>query len=336
MTDTRGPDELGQGGNPLGTKAAPPKQRRFGLRTLVVSVAAVTFLLGAVAGGAFIYVNHEVGSIQRVPVKFLSRDGAAGTTILLTASQVGPTGLGGTSQIPTGSGLIMLLHINAKKTIGGVVSIPPQTMVNVPGDGEMQLWKVEAVGGPSLLTETVNNLTGLPINHYVRIDFNHVASMVNALGGVSVTLPETEESFGHVFPQGVNHVNGTEALEYARQLSLSETGRVLRQESLVRAVLSTMDGEHILTSPWRMTSALNALSDMLTVDSTFTNSQVLSLATSLGKLSNTTFVTAPTETVNRTVIIDPVVGGALWWAIKNDSLASFAQQFPDTLTPAAP
>jgi LCP family protein required for cell wall assembly len=336
MTNTRGPDELGQGGNPLGTTATPPKQRRLGLRTLVVSVASAAFLLGAAVGGAFIYVNHEVGSIQRVPVKFLSGNGAAGTTILLTASQVGPAGLGGTSQSPTGSGLIMLLHINAKKTTGGVVSIPPQTVVNVPGDGEMQLSKVEAVGGPSLLTETVNNLTGLPINHYARIDFNHVASMVNALGGVSVTLPETEESFGHVFPQGVNHVNGTEALDYARQLSLSETGRVLRQESLVRAVLSRMDGEHLLTSPWRMTSELNALPGMLTVDSTFTNSQVLSLATSLGKLSNTTFVTAPTETISRTVIIDPAASGALWWAIKNDLLASFAQQFPDTLTAAAP
>ena len=338
MTDTRGPDELGQGGNPLGTKAAPPKQRRFGLRTLVVSVAAVTFLLGAVAGGAFIYVNHEVGSIQRVPVKFLSRDGAAGTTILLTASQVGPTGLGGTSQIPTGSGLIMLLHINAKKTIGGVVSIPPQTMVNVPGDGEMQLWKVEAVGGPSLLTETVNNLTGLPINHYVRIDFNHVASMVDALGGVTVTLPETEKSFGHVFPQGVNDIDGTEALEYARQPSLSETGRVLRQESLMRAVLSKMDGAHMLTSPLTMTRMLNALAGMVTVDSTFSNSQVLSLATSLGKLSSSksTFVTVPTETVNQTVVVDPAGSSALWWAIKNDSLASFARQFPDTLTPTAP
>src|ERR1700761_7892540 len=122
MTDTRGPDELGQGGAGLGTKALPPNRKRRGLRTLVVSVAAATFLLGAAAGGAFIYVNHEVGGIQRVPVNFLSRNGAAGMTILLTASEVGPTGLGGTSQIPTGSGLIMLLHINAKKTIGGVVS----------------------------------------------------------------------------------------------------------------------------------------------------------------------------------------------------------------------
>jgi len=55
----------------------------------------------------------------------------------------------------------------------------------------MQLSNVVAVVVPRWLTETVHNLTGVPINHYARIDFNHVASMVDALGGVSVTLPGT-------------------------------------------------------------------------------------------------------------------------------------------------
>ena len=106
----------------------------------------------------------------------------------------------------------------------------------------------------------------------------------------------------------------------------------------MRAVLSKMDGEHMLTSPLTMTRVLNALAGMVTVDSTFSNSQVLNLATSLGKLSSSksTFVTVPTETVNQTTIVDPAGSSALWWAIKNDSLASFARQFPDTLTPVAP
>ena len=84
------------------------------------------------------------------------------------------------------AGLIMLVHINADKTAGGAVSIPPQTAVGVPGHGEMQIGSVIAVGGPSLLTETVHNLTGVPIDRYVRIDFYHVASVVDALGGVPV------------------------------------------------------------------------------------------------------------------------------------------------------
>jgi LCP family protein required for cell wall assembly len=338
MTDTRNPDEFGQDGNVMGTKAAPSGRRRRGLRAALVSLASVIVLLGAAAAGTYIFVNHEVGSIPRVPVKFLAQDSSGGTTILLTDSQVGPTGVSGTPQVPDDSGLIMLLHLSADQKTGGVVSLPPQAEVNVPGYGTMPLSKVTAIGGPSLLTQTVHGLTGVLINHYARIDFTHVASVVDALGGVSVTLPNAEQSFGHVFPQGVNQINGAESLQYARQPSLTEAGRVLRQGNLMRAVFGKMAEEHFLTNPLTLTRVLNALTSMLTVDSTFTNSQILSQATHLGGLarSASTFVTAPTETANGAVVLNPTESTALWSAIKKGSLASFARQYPDTLTPAAP
>jgi LCP family protein required for cell wall assembly len=339
MTDTPSPDALGQGEDVTGLKTASPGRRRRRLRVALVSLASVTVLLGAAAAGGYIYVNHEVGSIPRVPVKFLSQDNPAdGMTVLLTSTQVGPTGLHDGQGVDSDTGLIMLLHINADKSAGGAVSIPPQAEVSVPGYGEMPLGDVIAVGGPSLLTETVRNLTGVPIDHYVRINFNQVASVVNALHGVSVTLPATTQSFGHIFYKGVNQVNGTQALQYARQPSLTETGRVERQGSLMRAVLGKLADDDLLTNPLTMTRVLNALTSMLTVDSTFTNSQILSWATELGDLpgSAITFVTAPTETVDESVMLSPVESNALWCAIKKDSVASFAQHYPDTVTPAAP
>ena len=340
MTDTPSSNELGQGADVTGSKMAPSGRRRRGVRIALVSLASVTVLLGAAAAGGYLYVNHEVGSIPRVPVKFLAQDDSAGgMTVLLTDTQVGPTGLSDAQWAARGdAGLIMLLHINADKSAGGAVSLPPQAMVSVPGAGEMPLGDVIALGGPSLLTETVHNLTGVPIDHYVRINFNQVASVVDALGGVSVTLPGTTQSFGHVFDQGVNQVDGTEAVEYARQPSLTETGRVQRQGSLMRAVLGKLAGDDLLTNPLTMTRVLNALTGMLTVDSTFTNSQVLSWATDLGYLHSSaiTFVTAPTETVDGSVILSPVESNALWSAINSDSVAAFAQQNPDTVTPAAP
>jgi LCP family protein required for cell wall assembly len=340
MTYTPSPDELGQGEDVRGSKTASSGRRRRGLRIALVSLASVTVLLGAAAAGGYLYVNHEVGSIPRVPVKFLAQDDSAGgTTVLLTDTQVGPTGLSDPQWAAHGdAGLIMLLHINADKSAGGAVSLPPQAMVSVPGAGEMPLGDVIALGGPSLLTETVHNLTGVPIDHYVRIDFNQVASVVDALGGVSVTLPATAESFGHVFDQGVNHVDGTESLEYARQPSLTESGRVQRQGSLMRAVLGRLADNDLLTNPLTMTRVLNALTRMITLDSTFSNSQVLSWATNLSDLPSSaiTFVTAPTETLDDSVMLSPVASNALWSAIINGSVASFAQQYPNTVTPAAP
>jgi LCP family protein required for cell wall assembly len=341
MTETRSPEEQGRNGHaPDTAPAAPRRRRRRALRIALISLASTSLLLGAAAAGTFVYVNHEVGSIPRVNVKFLAKqDAASGMTMLLTDTQVGPTGFSDSAPPFAQTGLIMLLHFNADRSSGGVVSLPPQAEVSVPGYGRtMPLWDVIALGGPSLLTETVHNLTGVPINHYARIDFNHVASMVDALDGVSVTLPEATESFGQVFQAGVNHVDGVQAMEYARQPSLTETGRVLRQESLMRAVLSKMSDAHLLVNPLTMTRVLNALTSMLAVDSSFTNSQILSMATELGDLSSskTTFVSAPTQTVDGTVTLNPAESSALWSAINGGSIASFAQQYPATVTPAAP
>jgi LCP family protein required for cell wall assembly len=283
-------------------------------------------------------------------------------TILLTDTGVGPTGLsaaqaaklaksnsakaktikGEIAQAKAAasgaSGLIMLLHINADNKAGGVVSIPPQTVVNVPGHGKMQIQNVIAVGGPSLLVKTLETVTGLPINHYTRVDFSHVSAMIKAEGGVSVTLPKAEVSFGHHFTKGVNQINGAEALDYARAQGLTEAARVLRQQSLTRAVLSKLGNKHLLINPLSATRVLNALTSMLTVDSSLTNSQVEGLATDLGHLTGneSTYVTAPTKTIHGSVVFQPAEAGALWSSVNSGSIAAFAKKYPKAVTPAAP
>jgi LCP family protein required for cell wall assembly len=336
MTDTRSPDKLGQAEGVPGTKARPTGRRR-GLRITLLSLASVTVLLGATAAGAFFYVNHEVGSIPRIPVRFLAQDTSpAGETVLLTDGQ--PTGATSTGVSNGNAGLIMLLHLNAGQTSGSVISIPPLTEVNVPGQGVIPIEEVNSIGGPSLLVETVGDLTGVPINHYARIDFAHVESMVDAVGGVTVTLPEATESMGYFFREGANQISGAEVLAYTRDPSLTDTGRVLRQQSLVRAIFDKIASAHLLISPLTTTRVLNALTSLLTLDSNFSNSEVMSLATHLGGLAGSaaTFVTAPTETVDGSVVLNSAESSALWSAISNDTVASFAQQNPDTVTPGAP
>ena len=100
-------------------------------------------------------------------------------TVLITGKGIGPTG-GHISLRGFPSGLIMLLHVNATGYSGGVVSIPPQSIVRVPGHGRTELENAEKFGGPSLLVQTVENLTHVQINHYARIDFAHVDRTVNA------------------------------------------------------------------------------------------------------------------------------------------------------------
>jgi LCP family protein required for cell wall assembly len=229
----------------------------------------------------------------------------------------------------------MLLHLNADGRTGGVVSIPLQTVVPVPGHGRVAIEYATVYGGPSLLVRTVHQLTGLPIDHFVRIDFNHLAGLIDAVGGVDITLPVTTTSFGHTFAAGVNHLDGVTALYYTRDPSISEQNRVLRQQNLLRAAITKVAHAHLLSNPLTTINILNALTGSLTVDSSFTNAEMISLASSLRTVTsnNGTFVTAPTTVANGQEVLNSTVSDELWSAIGNGSIAAFAKQHPSTVTP---
>jgi LCP family protein required for cell wall assembly len=294
MADTRSPDGLARTGEDPRAITRSLIRRRRGLRITLVSLASAAVLLGAVTAGAYTYVNQALSSIHRVPVGFLTREEpSGGMTMLLTSSQ----------RPSARTGLIMLLRINADGP-GGAVSIPADTVVYIPGHGELPLMNATALGGPSLLTETVGQLTGLPVNHYLRIDFDHVTGMTDAIGGGQIKLPRTTES-------------------------------PLRQQGLIRAVLDKLATRHLLTSPLTMYHVLHALPGMLTVDSTCTNADIENLAGESGGLraGAGTFITAPTVMVDGTRFLDADVSAELWSAMSEGALAAFAREFPGTVTP---
>ncbi len=147
--------------------------------------------------------------------------------------------------------------------------------------------------------QTVTQVTRIPINHYARLDFNHIDSLVNAIGGIDITLPAATDGFGYHFVKGVNHLNGLTAIYYARDPSVNSQDRLLRQANLFRAVMTKIANDHLLTNPVTMVHVMNAITSLLAVDSTFTNSDIESLVRQFGKLATdaATFVTAPTRTV---------------------------------------
>jgi LCP family protein required for cell wall assembly len=309
----------------------------------MVSLASVFGLVIAAAVAGYSYVNHAASSIPRIQVAHLTAAGGPaggptgpGQTFLLTGASFGPTGTSfPVPSPPSFSGLIMLLHIDPDGQTGGVVSIPPQAEVQIPGHGVQPLWNAARIGGPSLLVQTVEQLTGVPINHFARINFNQVSHIVDAIGGVTVDLPAATTSFGHTFQAGPNHLTGLTSIFYARQVSLSEEGRVLRQQSLIRAVIHKIANRHLLTNPASMVRLVNAAIRALAVDSTFTNSEIESLAKQVAGLgsSGAVFITAPSHMIGGQVFLDRAISNQLWTAIKTNTLAEFAKKFPETVTP---
>lgn len=348
MSDTPGWNDSAGAVTPAGPRPVQPSPRRHrGLRIALISAASFVVFIGAVVAGGYAYLNHLVGSVQRIPVKitrltaaqggYASRGSMKAMNVLITGSGFGPTGSPVPINRPSDSGLIMILHVNANQRSGGVVSIPPQSIVSIPGHGRGPIQDALTDGGPSLLVQTVENLTHVQINHYARIDFAHVDKVVNVIGGVNVTLPDVTDGFGHIFHIGVNHLNGVTALDYAREQDLSEEGRVLRQQSLMRAVIQKLRFKHLLTNPVTMYRVLHALIAMLTVDSNFTNGELEHLATTIrGLTGSSTYVTAPVHMVVGRVYLDRAIDNQLWAAIRHDSIAAFAKKYPFTVTPAAP
>jgi LCP family protein required for cell wall assembly len=325
-----------------------------------VAAASLLAVVGAGAVSAFVAASSLTGNIHRIPNAFRGLAAAArpvmpaatrgAMTILVTGSDTLPAARGGNGadhasragQRP--SGLIVLLHLNADQKSGAAVSIPPDTLVRVPGHGTTQIDNALPLGGPSLLIQTVERLTSIRVNHYSVVNFQGLANVLKPLGGVNVDVPAKTTSYGFTFHSGINHLGGgAAALAYARQGSLSPVQRVEREQNLLRAILARIAARHLFGNPFSDYSVLDAFTRTLSVDSDFTSSQLVSLALRLHALggSNATFITVPVQQAgmlggNPAATLVAPLSGRLWQAIRNDSAAAFARQYPATVTSVAP
>jgi LCP family protein required for cell wall assembly len=311
-------------------------------RILIASGASLVVLIGAVVGGGYLMVNNLASKVHRIPnivaLDAKNQPAAAsasgGITVLLTASGVVPSA-------DTDTGLIELLHLNGDHGGGGVVSFPANLLVSVPGHGKMRLGQTLTVGGPSLMIETLERLTNVRINHYSRITFSGLPSVVGSMNGVNVVVPYTVTSMGFTFHAGVNRLNSANTLAYVRQPAVGQVVRTELQQNLLRAILNKIaTHNYFLATDYQV---LDAVVAAVSVDSSLSNSQLESLALQLGHLERSDGVSidvptkgSPNAGYTQPITLRTSLARKLWRAIKNDSLKQFARQYPSTVTPGAP
>ncbi len=328
--EARGPESTGT-----------QKQKRKRLsRILIAAGASLVVLIGVMAGGGYMYVNHEVGSVQRIHVAALdAKDQPTGMragslNLLLTASQFFP---GQNTQ----TGLIELLHLNANGQGGAVISFPANLLVSVPGDGVQRLGVVPSIGGPSLLIRTIERLTDVRIDHYSRITYSGLSQVIGSMGGVNVDVPFATTSFGVHFHAGINRITSHSAVPYVRQPTVSQVTRTALQENLFRAILHKIaNRRYFLATDWHV---LNAVVHAVSVDSDLSNSQLERLALSLGHLQSQDGVSIDVPTIGspgagytEPIQLQTRLAHKLWRAIRDDSVAQLAQRYPSLVTPIAP
>ncbi|WP_234416108.1 MULTISPECIES: LCP family protein [unclassified Actinomyces] len=250
---------------------SPPtrKRRHHPLRW----VAAVLVLLLALVGARVAWLAHDVNSkLQRVEA-LSGADDTPGETWLIVGSDSRADGAVVDNTEGARSDSIMLLH----KAPGGqasLTSLPRDTFVEIPGYGGNKINAAYSYGGPTLLVATVEQLTGLTVDHYVEVSMGGVSSMVDAVGGINVCLDYdvNDADSGLVWDtsQGeCQDVDGEKALAYSRMRKSDPTGdigRGLRQRAVISAVVSKAVSTSTLTSFSQQDTLVNAGTQALVVD----------------------------------------------------------------------
>ncbi len=206
-----------------------------------------------------------------------------------------------------------------------LVSLPRDSYVNIPGFGMNKLNAAYSFGGPKLLAKTVQNATGLQINHYMGIGFGGLVNVVDAVGGVRMCIPANinDPASGLHLKKGCQNLDGAQALGFVRTRHLFATQDLQREQDqrvFIKALLTKMTSVGTLANPFAAFPAANGAASSLTVDKGTQLYQLIQVAFALRHPETTTVPigSEPDLAVGDVVIWDPAQAARLFDAMKND------------------
>ncbi len=329
-------DARGSGGEPPSSRPTPaaappprPRKRRWRPRLRLRLIPLVLLLILVYLVGVPLYHWSTIDKVDAEPTGNRPDD-QPGTNYLIVGSdkaddlndeqrevlKTGPRG-------GTNTDTIIVLHTGS----GGrtMMSIPRDTLTEVPGHGTQMINSAFALGKAPLLVASVEKLTGIHIDHYVELGFGSVINTVDAFGGVEICpKQDMDDPMARLdIKKGCQEVDGLTALAYSRSrhvTALSDLDRVARQREVISAL-----GDEAL-SPWTFVNPLrywkinDAAFDSIRVDEGMNPLDLGRFGLAMtGKSQTCTMpnLNAPSDP-NR-IIADPDRAPALFKAIINDS-----------------
>jgi LCP family protein required for cell wall assembly len=290
---------------------------------LGVRIVAATLSLAILVGAGYAWANYRqldnkvrrVQAIDKNDAPDKDIDGKAQNILIVgiddrdTATnkelkEIGVPRDGGSLNTDT----MMILHVPADGKRARVISFPRDLWVNIPGVGQQRLnsaysYGVQKMGksrGWQLLVHTVDNLTGLTIDHFAAVDLIGFYRISNAIGGVWVCLnrsySKTTDFVNYNLPKGKWKAQGRSALAFVRQrhdLPRGDLDRIVRQQYFLSAVFRQVATAGVLLNPLKLNHLVNAVASSLQVDKTM---KMASLAQQMSGLTagNLRFTQIPT------------------------------------------
>lgn len=182
---------------------------------------------------------------------------------------------------------IMLAQLSEKNNTVTVMSIPRDSWVPIEGYGSAKINAAYSFGGPQLAIHTVEQLTGVRIDHFAAVDFQTFQALTDTLGGVTI---ETVK--------GPQNLNGAQALRFVRErynLPGGDFDRVKRQQAWIRAILSKVFSSGTLNSPTETLNLVQSAAQYMAVDDQLGITEMVKLAQKGASIrpNDIRFITAP-------------------------------------------
>lgn len=325
------------------------RRRPWWFVALAVVVVTLAGTVLAVVGGGALYAGSVASTfeshVSHIQQAFppdatrpaATRTGAVNILLLGSDSRGAATDIGSTDVSDQRADTMMLLHIDADRRDVYLMSIMRDLWVPIPGHGTAKINAALAWGGTPLVIRTVEQLLGARIDHVAIVDFAGLKDMTNALGGVDVDSPvgfTTVKSPHYTFVKGMNHLDGDQALAFARERYAFPTAdyqRVADQQALMRAFGAKLLSFSVLSDPGRLTSFAATAGSYVKVDRGLTVQAMLGLAagmrlSGMSSIHTFTLPTAGTGTAEgqSIVLVDQSALVRLRTALADDALSAFA------------
>ncbi|MGI5939179.1 MAG: LCP family protein [Thermoleophilia bacterium] len=242
-------------------------------RVLLWTSLAVIVLLLVVAGGSYLWFRSQINPVdpdivnaltvkpQNTVVPMQEPESPSAMNVLVLGSDRRQDD--DDKEEFGRSDTIIMVHVDPDKDYLSIMSLPRDLRVQVPGYGMEKINAAFAHGGPVLTIRTVEQLTGVDINHYVQIDFEAFKDITNTLGGVYV---DVDRRYYNDNPNweliklapGYQLLNGADALDYVRfrHDRNGDFGRIERQQRFLNAVREQAMGWDLLFKLPRLINAL--------------------------------------------------------------------------------
>lgn len=236
---------------------------------------------------------------------------------------------------------IMIVQVSGDREDAFVMSIPRDSWVPIPGHGMAKINAAFSYGGPTLMIQTVEQLTGIYIDHFAVTDFESFATITDALGGVRMYLPNGLTGPDVNLGPGEHLLDGDAALVYVRQrynLSGGDFSRVQRQQNWMRSIMKAVFEQEILKDIGKLTAFSSTVLQSMAVDDGMTLPRAVTVGYSMRDLrgEDVTFMTAPyagtgwsPDGRQSIVILDEARSQALFEAFATDTVGEFLDANPD-------